>query len=64
MFDLNDRHMTLIQRFRYVMNERGGFFGLYRGILPGSIRSFAGNGCAMVLMQYAQKKVSELGWRD
>eukprot|EP00794_Sanderia_malayensis_P016179 gene16179-17805_t len=43
--------------------ERGGFFGLYRGIIPGSIRSFLANGTAMIVMSYAQRKVSELGLR-
>ena len=46
-----------------VIRERGGFFGLYRGIVPGSIRSFLANGCAMIVMSYAQRKVSELGLR-
>jgi len=39
-------------------------WGLYRGIAPGSLRSFVGNGSAMVVMQYLQKKVTELGLRD
>ena len=56
--------MTLIQRLRYVVKERGGFLALYRGIMPGSLRSFVGNGSALVVMQWAQKKVSEMGWRD
>jgi len=61
---LEQKHMTLIQRLRYVVKERGGFLALYRGIMPGSLRSFVGNGSAMVVMQWAQKKVSEMGWRD
>jgi solute carrier family 25 carnitine/acylcarnitine transporter 20/29 len=56
--------MSLLQRIQYTVRERGGVLGLYRGILPGSIRSFVGNGCAMVVMQYCQKKVTELGLRD
>ena len=48
---------------RLVMRERGGFLGLYRGIWPGTIRSFLSNGTAMVVMVYAQKKVSEWGLR-
>ena len=40
-----------------------GFFALYRGILPGSIRSFLANGTSMVVMSYAQRKVSQLGLR-
>lgn len=48
-------------RMAYV--DRGGMPGLYRGIVPGSIRSFLANGCAMIVMSYAQRKVTELGWR-
>ena len=46
-----------------VFRERGGVFGLYRGIVPGSIRSFLANGCAMIVMSFAQRKVTELGLR-
>lgn len=58
------RHMSFLQRIRYIVNKQGGVMGLYRGIAPGSIRSFIGNGCGMVAMQLAQKKVTELGLRD
>ena len=37
--------------------------GLYRGIGPGTIRSFLANGTSMIVMVNAQKKVTELGWR-
>jgi hypothetical protein len=73
--------MSIPQRLRYVIKERGGFFALYRGIAPGSLRSFGnvlmlfnyqfnvlillvGNGSAMAVMIYLQKKVSEWGLRD
>ena len=46
------------------MRERGGFLALYRGIWPGTLRSFLSNGTSMVVMVWAQKKVSELGLRD
>ncbi|XP_065068972.1 mitochondrial substrate carrier family protein S-like [Rhopilema esculentum] len=55
--------MSTWKRLNMVFRERGGFFGLYRGIVPGSIRSFLANGCAMIVMSYAQRKVSELGIR-
>jgi hypothetical protein len=55
--------MTLTQRLKYIVRERGGFFALYRGLGPGLYRRFFANGCAMVVMQYAQKKVSEFGLR-
>ena len=56
--------MNVTQRFRFIINERGGYLGLYRGLGPGLFRSFVANGCAMVVMQYAQKKVTRYGWRD
>jgi solute carrier family 25 carnitine/acylcarnitine transporter 20/29 len=56
--------MSIYGRLKYTVQQRGGVFALYRGILPGSIRSFIGNGSAMVAMQYCQKKVTEYGLRD
>ena len=55
---------SLIRRFSYVIRERGGFFGLYRGILPGSCRSVLANGTSFVVMTFAQRKITELGLRD
>ena len=49
---------------QFIYRERGGFVGLYRGIAPGSWRSFLANGAAMVVMQKAQKKVTDWGLRD
>lgn len=56
--------VSVIQKMKIVIKERGGFFGLYRGLMPGTIRSFLANGTSMVVMQYAQRKVSELGLRS
>lgn len=53
----------MIQRMRTVIRDRGGFLALYRGIGPGTIRSFLSNGTSMVVMVYAQKKVSDWGLR-
>ncbi|CAG2210190.1 CACL [Mytilus edulis] len=53
--------VSVIQKMKIVIKERGGFFGLYRGIMPGTIRSFLANGTSMVVMQFAQRKVTELG---
>ena len=53
-----------MQRIRFILNERGGLIGLYRGPGPGTCRSFLANGSAMVVMQYAQRKVTEWGLRD
>lgn len=41
-----------------------GFLGIYRGILPGTVSIFTRNGASMVIMQAAQKKLTELGFRD
>lgn len=59
-----DKNMSIIQRLKFIAKERGGLIGLYRGIAPGSIRSFIGNGTGMVVMQWAQKQVTSRGWRD
>lgn len=45
------RNMSIIQRIKYIVKERGGVKGLYRGIAPGTLRSFIANGSAMVVMQ-------------
>ncbi len=58
------KDMPVLQRMRIVVKERGGFFALYRGILPGTIRSFLANGTSMIVMATAQRKVSEWGLRD
>lgn len=58
------RNMTVLQRMRLIIKERGGFFALYRGIWPGTIRSFLANGISMIVMSKAQKKVTELGLRN
>ena len=54
----------LLTRMKHVVRERGGFLALYRGLGPGTIRSFIANGTSMIVMQFAQRKVSELGLRD
>ena len=58
------RQQSVLQRMRTVVSERGGFFALYRGLGPGTIRSFLANGCSMIVMQHAQRKVSQWGLRD
>lgn len=55
---------SVLSRLRGVVRARGGVFALYRGIGPGTIRSFIANGTSMIVMQAAQKKVSEWGLRD
>ena len=41
-----------------------GVTGLYRGIGPGTLRSFLANGISMIMMSNAQKLVTKLGLRD
>lgn len=60
---VNPLHATTTERIKYVVSQYG-IQGLYRGILPGVMRSFISNGTAMVVMKYANKKVSEWGLRD
>jgi hypothetical protein len=57
------RHPTIFQRIQFLMRHHG-LRGLYRGILPGTIRSILGNGVSMVVMLEAQRKISEWGWRN
>lgn len=59
----DETKMSLWQRLRGVVRERGGVLGLYRGLWPGTLRSFVANGCSMIVMQYAQRQVSKLGLR-
>ena len=61
---LFSRKLSVFERMRVTIKERGGFFGLYRGLGPGTIRCFLANGTSMIVMVHAQKKVTELGWRD
>ncbi len=30
--------MTILERAKFIVKERGGILGLYRGIAPGSLR--------------------------
>lgn len=53
-----------MNRMKLTVAERGGVFGLYRGLGPGTIRSFLANGTSMIVMVHAQKQVTAWGWRD
>ena len=55
--------MSVWRRMRAVVRQTGGVAGLYRGIIPGTIRSFLANGTSMIVMANAQRKVSEWGLR-
>lgn len=58
------RKQNIAKRLLTTIRERGGFFALYRGIGPGTIRSFLANGTSMIVMVHAQKMVTSMGWRD
>lgn len=55
---------TVLQRVKHIWKTQGGIFGLYRGILPGTLRSVFANGISMIVMQWAQRQTVKLGWRD
>ncbi len=57
------QEQSVWRRMSSVVREKGGFFALYRGIGPGTIRSFIANGTSMIVMANAQRKMSEWGLR-
>ena len=46
-----------------VVIKGGGLVGLYRGIVPGTIRSFFANGIAMIVLATFQRKMTDWGVR-
>ena len=54
-----DSNQTLFQRMSNVMKERGGFLALYRGLGPGSIRSFFANGISMVAYKFVSETLAK-----
>lgn len=52
------QNLTLAQRLVGVVRERG-FFGLYRGLGPGSARSFLANGMSMTVMKWTERHLTE-----
>lgn len=55
-------NVSVLSRMSHTIKERG-FFALYRGIGPGTIRSFLANGTSMIVMSFAHRKVSDWGLR-
>jgi len=53
---------TVAERLRYLVQHHGPQ-GLVRGIVPGSVSIFLRNGAAMVVMQTAQRKFTDWGFR-
>jgi len=54
---------TTMERAKFILRTQG-VRGFYRGILPGSQSVFLRNGAAMITMQFAQKKLTQAGFRD
>ncbi len=52
------RDVTLVQRLRGVVREKG-VLGLYRGLGPGSVRSFFANGLSMTVMKWAEGHLTQ-----
>ncbi|KAJ3202528.1 hypothetical protein HK099_001814, partial [Clydaea vesicula] len=55
--------ISTMDRLNDLMKNHGGIRGLYRGILPGTYRSFFANGFSIVVMIWAQKQATALGFR-
>jgi solute carrier family 25 carnitine/acylcarnitine transporter 20/29 len=53
------KDLSLLQRLSWMVRERG-FFALYRGLGPGSIRSFTANGLSMIVMKWTEKHLTTL----
>jgi len=53
---------TVRERLSYLVRHHG-YAGLLRGIVPGTASIFLRNGAAMVVMQTAQRKLTDMGWR-
>ena len=53
-----DSSLSLRRRLVSVFQEKG-LFGLYRGLGPGSVRSFLANGLSMAIMLWTEKQMTE-----
>ena len=51
------------ERINFILKTQGPK-GFYRGLVPGGQSVFLRNGAAMIVMQKAQKKFTEWGWRE
>ena len=59
----NEFGRTYREKTRNIIRTHG-LLGMYRGILPGTLSIFTRNGASMVVMQAAQKKLTQMGFRD
>jgi solute carrier family 25 carnitine/acylcarnitine transporter 20/29 len=57
------QNIPVLQRMRNVIRAKGGIVGLYRGIGPGTLRSFVANGPSLIVYIAWQRKVTEWGLR-
>jgi solute carrier family 25 (mitochondrial carnitine/acylcarnitine transporter), member 20/29 len=55
---------STMQRVRHILKNRGGFFGLYRGVGPGLLRSLMANGCSMIVFAQCQQAMRALAAKD
>lgn len=54
-----DKDQPLFQRMKGIIHSKG-FFGLYRGIGPGCVRSFIANGVSMVVMKWVSENLTNM----
>ena len=54
---------TTAERARYIYTTQG-IAGFWRGFIPGGQSVFLRNGAAMIVMQKAQAKLTQMGLRD
>lgn len=57
-------NLPVLQRIKYVIKGENGIVSLYRGILPGSVRSCFANGAGLVVYFVLQRKATEWGLRN
>ncbi len=53
-----DSNLSLLQRMGGVIREKG-FFALYRGFGPGSVRSFTANGIGMIAFKWTESNLTK-----
>ena len=58
-----DKNANTLSQLKTVI-KKNGFFGLYRGIMPGTLRAFTGAGAGMVVMLELQKLATYHGFRN
>jgi len=54
---------TMRERAKYIYRTQG-VKGFFRGLLPGANSVFWRSGCSMIVMQYGQKQLTQMGLRD